>query len=75
MLFHETGMPASINVYGLMMDTATYKGQLFVPKKDKDHTVFQMKNCWGYTTAKIRRDITSPAPTSEFNIEAAKDCT
>ncbi len=72
MLFHETGMPASINVYGLMMDTATYKGQLFVPKKDKDHTVFQMKNCWGYTTAKIRRDITSPAPTSEFNIEAAK---
>jgi len=72
MLFHETGMPASINVYTLMMDSTTYEGKLFTPKKDAAHSIWLMPNAWGNNTAKIRRDITSPVATAEFPIEAAK---
>ncbi len=72
MLFHETGMPASVNVYALMMDTATYKGKLYTAKRDASHRIYQMKNWWGHNTARIRRDITSPAKTPEFQTAAAK---
>lgn len=72
MLFHETGMPASINVYKLMMDTTTYTGELFTGKEDPNHSIWLMPNAWGNNTAKIRRDITSPVRTDEFPIEAAK---
>lgn len=72
MLFHETAMPASINVYKLMMDTTTYTGELFTGKEDPNHSIWLMPNAWGNNTAKIRRDITSPVRTDEFPIEAAK---
>lgn len=73
MLYHETGMPASINVYDLMMDTTTYSGKLFTANRDAIHTVYQMPKCWGHKDAKIRRDITSPVRTDEFPIEAARN--
>ena len=72
LLFHETGMPASINVYKLMMDTTTYKGELFTGKKDAAHSIWLMPGAWGNNTAKIRRDITSPVRTGEFPVEAAR---
>lgn len=71
MLFHETGMPAAINVYPLMMDTATYSGKLFTPKKDAQHGIYLMKNSWGNNSAKIRRDITSDKCSADFPVRAA----
>ena len=72
LLYHETGMPAAINAYTLMMDTTTFTGQLFTAKKDKNHGIYLMRNAWGNNTAKIRRDITSPVKTEQFNIPAAE---
>lgn len=72
MLYHETGMPASINVYKLMMDTTTYTGSLFTGKKDAQHSIWLMPNAWGHNTAKVRRDITSPVATAEFPTPAGK---
>lgn len=72
MLFHETGMPASINVYPLMMDSATYTGKLYTRKRDARHTIFQMKNWWGNNKARLRRDITSATKKDAFPIEAAQ---
>ena len=73
MLYHETGMPASINVYELMMDSTTYKGKLFTGKKDAAHGIWLMPNAWGNNTAKIRRDITRAERSADFPVEAAKD--
>ncbi len=72
MLYHETGMPAAINVYELMMDTTTYTGKLFTTKKDASHGIWLMPNAWGNNSAKIRRDITSAKRSSDFSVEAAK---
>lgn len=72
LLYHETGMPAAINVYQLMMDSTTYTGQLFTPKKDAAHGIYLMPGAWGNNTAKIRRDITSDHKTDRFPVEAAK---
>lgn len=72
MLFHETGMPASINVYPLMMDSTTYTGKLYTRKRDARHTIFQMKNWWGNNKARLRRDITSATKKDAFPIEAAQ---
>lgn len=73
MLYHETGMPAAINVYELMMDTTTYTGKLFTVRKDVDHGIWLMPNAWGNNTAKIRRDITRAERSDRFPVEAAKD--
>lgn len=73
MLFHETGMPASINVYDIMMDTTTFSGKLFTPKPDDVHTVRVASNAWGHRDAKVRTDIVKPTVTPETPVLAARD--
>lgn len=72
MLYHETGMPAAINVYELMMDSTTYTGKLFTGKKDAAHGIWLMPNAWGNNTARIRRDITAAERSDRFPVEAAR---
>lgn len=72
LLYHETGMPASLNMFETMMDTATYKGKVVVSKSDKDHSIYINGGGYGHNTAKMRTDITSPVRTNVFNIETAK---
>lgn len=63
LLYHETGMPASLNVFDAMFDTLTYRGKLMTPRRDKTHTVAVQRGLWGNNTARLRRDILSGAPT------------
>lgn len=71
MLYHETGMPASLNIFKVMMDSTSFTGPLFSRKRDRDHGIFVQKGSWGNSKARIRRDITSVAATEMFPIEAA----
>lgn len=73
LLFHETGMPPSLNMFYLMMDTATYEGKLLSTKKDKDHSIKIERKLYGHNDAKLRGDLSSPKRTDNMNIAAAKD--
>ena len=71
LLYHETGMPASLNMWLMMMDPATYSGPLITGAEDATHTIKIMSGSWGHKDAKLRTDILSPVKTDKFNIAIA----
>lgn len=71
-LFHETGFPESLNMFDLMIDTASYTGKLFTARPDRNHSIKIARNTYGNNTARLRRDITSPVATDEFPLEIDK---
>ncbi|MDE6320961.1 MAG: serine hydrolase, partial [Muribaculaceae bacterium] len=73
LLYHESGMPASLNVFAMMMDTATYSGPLFTPKPTEANTIKFAERSYGNASARLRSDLMSTTRTPEFPIEAAKN--
>ncbi|MBQ9218522.1 MAG: serine hydrolase [Muribaculaceae bacterium] len=71
LLYHETGMPASMSMWQMMMDTATYTGPLITNAPDATHTIKIMNGAYGHNTARLRTDILSTTPTDRFNIAIA----
>lgn len=71
LLFHESGMPASLNMFKLMMDTLSYSGKLINNRRTPMHTIKIENRAYGHKNAKMRRDITSSVATATFNIQAA----
>ncbi len=71
LLYHETGMPPSLSMWQMMMDPATYKGDLITSKQDANHTILIMKGAYGHKNARLRTDILSPVRTDVFNIAIA----
>lgn len=72
LLYHETGMPASLNMFTTMIDTASYSGKLITPRYDKSHTIKIQRRAYGNNTARLRSDITGKTPGGRFTTEAAK---
>lgn len=72
LLFHETGMPASLAVHPVMFDTTSYTGKLMTTRPDRTHSIKIQKGLYGHNTARLRTDITSPHKSEKFPIEAAK---
>ena len=71
LLYHETGMPASLNMWYMMMDEKSYTGELIAGAQDAIHTVKIMDGAWGHKDAKMRTDILSPVKTDKFNVAIA----
>ena len=71
LLYHETGMPASLDMWKMMMDPSTYSGTLIAGAEDATHTIKIMNGAWGHKDAKMRTDILSPVKTDRFNIAIA----
>ena len=71
LLYHETGMPASLNMWYMMMDDKSYTGELIAGAEDATHTIKIMNGAWGHKDAKMRTDILSPVKTNKFNIAIA----
>lgn len=71
LLYHETGMPASLNMWDLMMDSTTYIGPLMTTEPDEMHTIKVMNKAYGNKTAKLRTDILSDHKTDRFNVAIA----
>ena len=71
LLYHETGMPASLNMWYMMMDSKSYTGDLIAGAEDANHTVKIMNGAWGHKDAKLRTDILSRVKTDKFNIAIA----
>lgn len=72
LLYHESAMPSSLNMFVTMMDTATYSGQLITAKKTAINSIKIANRAYGNSKAKLRRDITSQHYSLATPIEAAK---
>lgn len=72
LLYHETGMPASLNMFDAMIDSTTFTGKLITRRPDKKHSIRIQRNAYGSNTARLRKDITRRAADKRFNIEASK---
>lgn len=73
LLYHESGMPASLNMFNLMMDSTTYEGKLINRRKNDIYTIKIENNAYGHKDARLRQDITSAVKRGSFNIKAAED--
>lgn len=71
LLYHESGMPAAVNMFNMMMDTATYSGKLIEKKYSDVYSIKIENGAYGHKDARLRSDIISSHATDEFNIEAA----
>lgn len=71
LLYHETGIPASLNMYDAMIDKNSFTGDLFSSRRDAAHSIKVGPQQWGNRKACLRTDITSPKPTKDMPIEAA----
>ncbi len=71
LLFHESGMPAALNMYNVMIDSTSYTGKLITGRRDANHTIRIGRNAWGHRTGRVRSDIVKSSRTDEFPIEIA----
>lgn len=71
LLYHETGMPAALNIYKEMTDSLSFTGKLVGGKRKG---VFTKQAGGGFLNkdAKVRRDITSEHKTDAFNYQLGK---
>lgn len=72
LLYHESGMPASLSMFDVLMDTTTYTGKLITQIPDAEHSIKIQNKAYGNNTAKMRTDILGTKASSKFPIEAAK---
>ena len=72
LLYHETGMPASLNMFTTMIDSTSYIGKLITPRYDKAHTIKIQRRAYGNNTARLRSDIVTRTAGKDFPTEAAK---
>ena len=72
LLYHESGLTA-LNMYKLMMDTATYTGPVTSRKRVTPYTVLIENGVYGNADARLRSDITSPCPHGEMDIAIGRD--
>ncbi len=72
LLYHETGMPASLNMFTTMIDSTSYTGKLITPRYDKAHTIKIQRRAYGNNTARLRSDIVARTAGKDFPTEVAK---
>lgn len=72
LLYHETGIAPSLNLFDIMIDSTSYTGKLLSPRRDRLHPIKIYNNLYGQRGVRLRRDITSPHRTDVDTIEAAK---
>ena len=72
LLFHETGMQASLNMAYVMFDRGSYKGRLISTRRRGDNTIKLYNRAYGNRKARVRSDLVKPQSQEGFEIEAAK---
>lgn len=72
LLYHQTGIPPSLNVFDAMFDTLSYTGRLTTARADRNHGIKIYRRLYGHNNAKLRRDICASQASEKFPIEAAK---
>lgn len=71
LLFHESGMRPSLSLHEIMLDPASYTGQLYSKSKGGAYTV-RDQGMWGNASARLRSDILDDHESYEFDIPIAR---
>ena len=71
LLFHESGMPAGLYIYGEIVDHKSFDGPLFRNRKDAKHTLQLGNRSWANPNYKFNKGLTSKEPTEEHTIQVA----
>ncbi len=72
LLYHETGMPAGLNMFEVMFDTASFSGKLITPRPDKTHSIKIQRRAYGNNRARLRSDILGRTASKKFPVETAR---
>lgn len=67
LLLHESGMPAGLNLYRLLIDSTSFKGALTTRRPRGENTIRVARNLYANRNAKLRKDITSATKTADFS--------
>lgn len=70
-LFHRSGMPATLNTYALMVDSATFTPPLIRGRRRAPYTVQLDKNAFLHSGARRRADVFRRHRSAEFDVEVA----
>lgn len=73
LLYHETGIKPSLNMYDVAMDSTTYVRPLMKSKRDATYNVKIQDGLWGQGSARLRSDIVSSTPGHGFNTAIGKN--
>ncbi len=73
LLYHETGIPASLNMFEMMFDPNTYDGKLVTPRRRGANTIKISNGAYGHNGAKLRKDILSRTKNKKFNTPVARN--
>jgi len=71
LLFHETGLPASLPFYRLVIDSASYVSPLFTSTRDSTHTLQIGENDFASTTFKYKEGWVSKTPSEEYTLQVS----
>lgn len=71
LLYHETGMPASLNMYDVLINPDSYTGPLTRRKYSAAYPIKVGRNTYANAKARLRRDITSATRSKQFPNEIA----
>ena len=69
LLFHQSGLPASIGFYQELFDKDSYKGSLYSGKRDAKYSAQIGPKQWANPDFKYKADITSPVRTDECTLQ------
>ncbi len=72
LLYHESAMPAALNMFNVMIDSTSYTGKLITPRRDRSHTIAIYRGSWGNSSARLRSDIISRHRSPATPVEAAR---
>ncbi len=72
LLYHESGMPASLNMIKIMTDSDSYIGALTSRRARAPYTVRVAPGVYAHSSARKRTDILKRASSAGFDIEMAK---
>ena len=67
LLYHETGMPPSLNMWEMMMDKNTYNGKLITSTPNEWNTIKIQNGAYGHKRARLRTDILSREKNNVYN--------
>lgn len=62
LLYHESGMPAVLNMHRLLMDTASYSGPLTTARPTATNSVKLYSKMYGNKDARLRSDLVTSSP-------------
>lgn len=72
LLYHQSGLPAMLNIFKTVLDTATYEGNPIRYKYGAPYTIKVQEGVYGNKNARLRRDIFSKEKTDRFYLPVAE---